>query len=58
MSGEVYDPVTMQWTFLPQMNNPRSGVSLVAHKDSLYALGGFSGFTRLNSGEKWVEKRL
>lgn len=53
-SAEVYDTVTNQWSFIPHMLSARSGVSLVAFQDTLYALGGFNGFTRLTSGEKYL----
>lgn len=53
-SAEVYDTVTNQWSFIPHMISARSGVSLVAFRNTLYALGGFNGFTRLTSGEKYL----
>lgn len=53
-SAEVYDTLTNQWSFIPHMLSARSGVSLVAFRNSLYALGGFNGFTRLSSGEKYL----
>lgn len=49
-SAEVYNPQTRQWTYITSMNTARSGVSLVEHKGYLYALGGFNGTTRLNTG--------
>lgn len=52
-SGEVYDALTNQWSFIPQMMSARSGVSLVAFHNTLYAIGGFNGFTRLNTCEKF-----
>lgn len=56
-SAEVYDPLTNQWSFIPQMLSARSGVSLVAFQNTLYALGGFNGFTRLTTGEKFKPGR-
>lgn len=47
----MFDISTNKWTFIQSMNNARSGVSLVAHKKCLYALGGFNGYSRLNTGE-------
>lgn len=35
------------------MTCPRSGVSLIAFGNTLYAIGGFNGYTRLASGEKY-----
>jgi hypothetical protein len=35
------------------MGMARSGVSLVAFRGALFALGGFNGFVRLDSAEKW-----
>lgn len=49
-SAEVYDPFTNQWTLIASMNSARSGVSLIGYKDSIYALGGFNGYTRLSTG--------
>lgn len=53
-SAEVYDTLTNQWSFIPHMISARSGVSLVAFRNAIYALGGFNGFTRLTSGEKYL----
>lgn len=53
-SAEVYDTLTNQWSFIPHMISARSGVSLVAFKNALYALGGFNGFNRLTTGEKYL----
>lgn len=53
-SAEVYDTFANQWTFIPHMLSARSGVSLIAFKNTLYALGGFNGFTRLTTGEKFT----
>lgn len=36
------------------MTEARSGVSVVAFKDSIYAFGGFNGYSRLNSAEKYL----
>ncbi|CAG9089117.1 unnamed protein product [Plutella xylostella] len=51
-SAEVFDPDSRQWTLIRSMQSPRSGVSLVAYRDCLYALGGFNGYSRLNTGER------
>lgn len=53
-SAEMYDVLANQWTFVPRMTSARSGVSLVAFKNTLYALGGFNGYTRLTSCEKYT----
>lgn len=50
-SAEVFDPETKQWSFIRSMLSPRSGVSLIAYRDCLYALGGFNGYSRLNTGK-------
>lgn len=52
-SAEVYDPLTNQWALITPMNSARSGVSLVAHRNTLYAIGGFDGLTRLTTGERF-----
>lgn len=52
-SAEVYDINTKQWSYIAQMACPRSGVSLIAFGNTLYAIGGFNGYTRLASGEKY-----
>lgn len=49
-SAEVFDADTKQWSFIRSMLSPRSGVSLIAYRDCLYALGGFNGYSRLNTG--------
>ena len=49
-SAEIFDPDTKQWSFIRSMISPRSGVSLIAYRGSLYALGGFNGYSRLNTG--------
>lgn len=49
----MYDVLANQWTFIPRMVSARSGVSLVAFKNTLYALGGFNGYTRLTTCEKY-----
>jgi len=51
-SAEVFDPSSNQWTYIHSMTSARSGVSLVAYRNCLYALGGFNGATRLNSGNQ------
>lgn len=52
-TAEVYDVAANQWTYIPNMTSARSGVSLIAFGNTLYAMGGFNGFTRLASGEKF-----
>lgn len=39
------------------MNAARSGVSVVSYNDEIYALGGFNGYTRLKSVEKYSVER-
>lgn len=53
-SAEVFDTSTNQWSYIKRMMTPRSGVSLVAHKNTLYAIGGFNGYNRLKTVEKLV----
>jgi len=38
------------------MNNRRSGVGVIAYNDCIYALGGFNGVTRMNSGERFCPR--
>jgi kelch-like protein 10 len=38
------------------MRNDRSGVGVIAYKEEIYALGGFNGMTRMNTGEKYCPK--
>lgn len=57
-SAEVFDPDTKQWSFIRSMRSPRSGVSLIAYRDCLYALGGFNGYIRLNTGMRPVKMIL
>lgn len=49
-SVEVYDPVFDQWTVLSPMSTRRSGVSLVSCDDKVYAIGGYDGARRLDTG--------
>lgn len=35
------------------MRNRRSGIGVIAYKGEIYALGGFNGITRMNTGEKY-----
>ncbi|KAJ8946772.1 hypothetical protein NQ318_018981 [Aromia moschata] len=53
-SAEVYDTESKQWSYIPEMTSPRSGVSLVAYENTLFAIGGFNGYTRLATGEKYT----
>lgn len=55
-SGEVYDPETNQWTFIPPMNSSRSGLGVVGYEGEIYALGGFNGVARMNSAEKYCPR--
>lgn len=52
-TAEMYDTNTKQWSYIPSMTSPRSGVSLITFRNILYAIGGFNGNTRLASGEKF-----
>ena len=49
---EWYDPRLDTWTSLPNMLEPRGGVSAVVKNGYLYALGGNDGNDRLRSVEK------
>ena len=49
-SAEVYDPEVDQWTMLQPMNTSRSGVSMTLCEDKIYAIGGYDGTNRLESG--------
>ncbi|GFT07690.1 kelch-like protein 10 [Trichonephila clavipes] len=49
-SAECYDPTTDEWTLIPNMNTPRSGVKAVAFRNYLYVIGGFNGSNRLSTG--------
>jgi hypothetical protein len=57
-SAEVFDPEMNKWTFIPSMNSVRSGVSLVAYEDHLYALGGCNGSTRWKSGNQFLSHHV
>lgn len=35
------------------MRNRRSGVGVIAYNGMIYALGGFNGITRMNTGERY-----
>lgn len=53
-TAEAYDPDTGAWTdVLPDMWSLRSGVTCVAHRGHLYALGGFDGHGRTASCERY-----
>ena len=49
-SAECFDLETKQWTELSRMSAPRSGVSIINYHGAIYAIGGFDGEGRLNSG--------
>lgn len=49
----MYDPDTRQWTLLNPMRNRRSGIGVIAYHGCIYALGGFNGITRMNTGERY-----
>lgn len=53
-SGEVFDLKSNQWSYIPEMLTPRSGVSLCIVDNILYAFGGFNGGIRLKSNEKYI----
>ena len=56
-SAEVYDPISNQWTLIPSMSRPRSGVQLVQFEDRyLFAIGGNDGQTRQTTIEKYDPK--
>ncbi|CAF1030044.1 unnamed protein product [Adineta steineri] len=55
-SAEYFDPKTNQWTLIAPMRNRRSGVGVIAYRNSIYALGGFNGSTRMTSGERYNPK--
>lgn len=50
-SAEFFDPETESWTILPNMISRRSGVSCVAYRDKIYAVGGFNGLSRIATAE-------
>lgn len=50
-SAEFFDPETGSWTILPNMISRRSGVSCVAYRDKIYAVGGFNGLSRIATAE-------
>lgn len=51
LSAEMYAPDLDQWTVLASMSVRRSGVSLVSCDDRIFAIGGYDGERRLDSGE-------
>lgn len=58
MSAEMYDPLSDQWTVLAAMSIRRSGVSLVACDDRVFAIGGYDGQRRLESGTLQIYSML
>ena len=50
-SVEIFDPVTQTWSFSPSLSHPRSNVGVAVVKGCLFAVGGFSGKTFLDSIE-------
>lgn len=68
-TAEYYNPTTNQWTMIPPMRSQRSGVGqsplpvlredsslnsgVIAYRGSVYAIGGFNGTARLNTGERY-----
>lgn len=53
-SAEFYEVESNQWTSITPMRIPRSGVSVLAYKGRILAMGGFDGdTTRLNSVESY-----
>lgn len=55
-SAEVYDPSADQWSVLAPMSIRRSGVSLVSCHDKVYAIGGYDGSRRLETGTSFLQK--
>ena len=54
-SVEYFDVETQQWCRVTPMRIPRSGVTVIAYKNRVLALGGFDGnSSRLNSVEAFV----
>ena len=51
-SAERYDPKLNKWELIPNMNEHRRALELVALPDGLYALGGYNGKEYLSSVEK------
>ena len=49
-TAEMYDPALDQWTVIPSMQSPRSGVAVISYQDAIYAVGGFDGERRLATG--------
>jgi len=43
-SVECFDPDTQEWNFVGEMEKPRSGLSLVAVDNYIYAVGGRSRY--------------
>ena len=44
-SGEMYDPIVNEWTFITSMMQARVGFGLVAVDDCIYAIGGSNDLT-------------
>ena len=57
-SVEMFNPLTAQWTTMTQLLSRRSGVCLVTLHDSVVALGGYDGTTRLRTGEYSISHML
>lgn len=50
-AAEVYNPETDHWTPISRMISPRSGLKVAVYNNFLYAIGGFDGSIRLQTGK-------
>ena len=41
--GHKYNPISNEWSDLPNMSTAREGVAVATRGDSLYAIGGYNG---------------
>lgn len=53
---ECYDTSTKQWKYVASMNHPRRYVAAAALDGLLYAVGGYDGFSVLDSVEVYDPK--
>jgi influenza virus NS1A-binding protein len=42
-TAERFDPATGKWEMLPNLNESRRALALVALPDGIYAIGGYNG---------------
>ena len=53
VASECYRPDSDKWEYIPDMQDRRSGVGVIAHGPYVYAIGGFNGVARMKSAERY-----